>query len=485
MERIMKFKILATATILTACVSIDRPETDSTPIVARPGTAELNQLITEVDTEILADEKTFQEEELTNAVEDGAPLELENPVNENLNSATAPVRQVLATEALKIPMELNARVEEWITFFSVKDRERFQRFLNRGEKYKAQIVEILRDNGVPTDLYYLAMIESGFVTEAKSSASAVGIWQFISGTGKRYGLEKNNYFDERVDPLRATMAAASYLKDLNRVFQSWYLAMAAYNAGEGRILQSIMKSDTRDFWEMVKQRSLPKETMDYVPKFLAAAIIGHNPSKFGFTIEKEGELPDLVQLAIPSPVQLSAVSDVIGIPVDLLKEYNPHLRKGMTPPGRAEYEIWVPSTSADVLAESEHRLKNSRVAMRTVQPVIEEEPAGVPSNFHKVHRGETLAKIAKKYGTTKVAIRKLNGMKSNRLAVGSSLRVVPDAPRLAPSVPKKYRVQRGDNLAKIATRFGVTVHQLKKTNRLRRSAGLRVGQQLKIASNQT
>ena len=190
--------------------------------------------------------------------------------------------EITDATAGKLPLEINQEVERWIDFFTVKDRERFQRFLERGEKYKPQIMAALREQGVPPEIYYQAMIESGFATSATSRAKAVGIWQFMRETGRRYGLRVDSYVDERRDPLRSTVAAALYMKDLYNVFHSWYLAVAAYNAGEGRIMNTIMRSKTRDFWEMARRKVLPNETMNYIPKFIAATMIGTDPQKYGF-----------------------------------------------------------------------------------------------------------------------------------------------------------------------------------------------------------
>ena len=188
----------------------------------------------------------------------------------------------------QIPFEFNKRVAEWISYFSQKDRERFQRFLDRAEPYREAVENILEENGVPSDLYYLGMIESGFVVQAKSHAKAVGVWQFMRPTGKLYGLGVDAYVDERKDPIRATEAAAKLMRDLYREFHSWYLAMAAYNAGLGRIRGAVKRGHSNDFWELVEKKVLPRETMDYVPKFLAARYIGENPDVFAFYINKIG-----------------------------------------------------------------------------------------------------------------------------------------------------------------------------------------------------
>lgn len=159
---------------------------------------------------------------------------------------------IISERKVRIPVELNEHVQRWITYFTERDRERFQRFLNRGQLYRDVVENVLEENDLPAELYYLAMIESGFRTDAHSHASAVGVWQFIPGTARRYGLRIDRYVDERRDPIRATEAAAKYLRDLYNVFGSWHLAMAAYNAGEIRVLRAVFKGRTRNFWELIK-----------------------------------------------------------------------------------------------------------------------------------------------------------------------------------------------------------------------------------------
>lgn len=189
-----------------------------------------------------------------------------------------------------IPFQFNQKVKQWIHYFSEKNRTRFQRYLDRGQRYRGIIQRILRKEGVPVDLYYLAMIESGFELKARSSMGAVGPWQFIRSTGRAYGLRTSGRVDERKDLRKSTRAAAKFLKTLHGQFGSWYLAMAAYNAGGGRIRQSIRKGRTRDFWELVRKRVLPRETMAYIPKYIAARYIGEHPHYFGFYIN-EGLAP--------------------------------------------------------------------------------------------------------------------------------------------------------------------------------------------------
>jgi membrane-bound lytic murein transglycosylase D len=274
--------------------------------------------------------------------------------------------------------------------------------------------------------------------------------------------------------MRATIAASMYLRDLYNVFQNWYLAMAAYNAGENRILGAIMRSNTRDFWEMVRKRSLPVETMNYIPKFIAATTIGHDLKRYGFEDVVQDIAPQLVGVNVPAPVKLTDIARISGIPHATLAEFNPHLRRGITPPGQATYRIWVPKDMQDKLNGTEQKLSALRVKNAPVLASVSEESSTV---IHRVRKGEHLNGIAKKYGLTLAALKKLNNLKSNRVNIGQRLRVAsPAAVRTAEvrteksHTTVKYRVKRGDNLDKIARKFNTSVPEIKRLNNLKRNS---------------
>jgi len=375
-----------------------------------------------------------------------------------------------------IPIEVNKNVRKWIHYFTGKDRERFQRFLERGSRYKPLVQEILREHNVPVDLYYLAMIESGYVVRARSHANAVGIWQFIKGTGLRYGLDQNHYVDERHDVIRSTEAAAKYLNNLHTAFQSWYLAMAGYNAGEGRVLGAIMRGQGRNFWDLVEKKALPPETRDYVPKYLAAVIIGNHPEKYGFKIAKVTPFPRVDAAKVPGGISLSALAKQANIPYATLKELNPHLLRSVTPANAKEYTLWVPKGDASKVASASAVLPKLKLAKQKLA-----EPGGrrvASTGVHQVGKGENLTQIAKRYGISVAQLKKVNDLKSNSIPVGRKLRV--QAVARTQAHPRIHRVRKGDALIPIAQQYGITLKQIKKLNDLKTNR-VYVGQRLIIS----
>jgi membrane-bound lytic murein transglycosylase D len=241
-----------------------------------------------------------------------------------------------------IPIESNHYVRNWIRFFTQEDRERFDRFMERGARYRILVQKILADNGVPPELFYLGMIESGYASRARSQAKAVGIWQFMAPTAREYGLRVDSEVDERLDIRRSTKAAARYLKGLEQEFGSWYMAMAAYNCGLGRVRTAIRRNGTRDFWTLARRRALPAETIQYIPKFQAAMLIARNPSAYGFETKVHYRFPQVKRVRVLSRMPLRDVARRQGVPVASLEALNPHLLKGKIPGSRRGYELWVP-----------------------------------------------------------------------------------------------------------------------------------------------
>ncbi|MDA9951693.1 LysM peptidoglycan-binding domain-containing protein [Oligoflexaceae bacterium] len=421
------------------------------PIVPKLNQAEVNTYLKQIDKDIAVEAKQQDYVEENTLASDPAPSNdpkptLKQDLKADLENTTG------------IPIEVNEKVQEWIRYFSEKDHDRFQRFLNRGEKYRKVVEDTLVSNGLPKELYYLAMIESGFSKRARSHASAVGIWQFIKPTAQRYGLRVDYYADERIDPMRATNAAAHYLKDLHTVFQSWYLAMSAYNSGEMRVLGAIMRHNSRDFWKLVDLKALPRETMNYVPKVLAAAIIGNHPERFGFEVEKVSAMEEASLVKVPGRVRLADVSKQIGLSYKALKELNPHLSRGIVPDAKGSYEVWVPAEYVSA-ANSGYALLAKKKVRRPL--MVAEQPAK-----YRVKRGDNLSKIAQRFGLSVSKLKKMNKMRSSKIYVGRSLKVGSQASTVS---YKKYRVRRGDTLASIARKYGTSIRTLKKKNKMRSS----------------
>ncbi|MEW6056419.1 MAG: transglycosylase SLT domain-containing protein [Bdellovibrionota bacterium] len=353
-----------------------------------------------------------------------AKIEVEDlPLDENEKANL--ISEVTRKSRRNIPIEINEQVEDWIAFFTTRGRERFNRYLSRGSEYRETVVRILRENRIPEDLYYLALIESGFVVNARSHQQAVGMWQFIRPTARRYGLRVNRHIDDRKDPIRSTKAAARYLKDLHGMFGSWHLAMAAYNAGEGRIMGAIRKGKTRDFWTLVERGVLPKETMHYVPKFLAALIIGENPRKYGFDPVDRRDYPRLAEVRVPASVRFSDLARVTSVSYAELKKLNPHYARAATPRSPASSKIWVPQTNLKEF--SYKKLKRLRSSEPAREVAIHSANAGYgvnkKSSYHRVRRGENLRMIAERYKVSVKKLKRANRLGSSMLQAGQYLKV--------------------------------------------------------------
>lgn len=405
------------------------------------------------------------------------------------------------------------RMQFWVEYFTQKDRARFQRFLNNGEEYRHIIEEVFVQHGLPKELYFVGLIESGYYLGARSHAAAVGPWQFIPGTGKRYGLAITKELDERQDLFKASRAAAMYFKDLHNIFSSWELALAAYNAGEYGIIRRILKHGTRDFYVLSKRKQLPSETINYVPKVLAAMHIVNNADKYGFTLpKKQNRLFDRTELrAIKKNLPLTVIASKIDIDVGLLKKLNPELRTNRTPKHLAgTYYLRVPKSkytyrligvenddlvSAHNRPESRKQMVRRTAAVEHATDLLNNpRPAPLPPSFHTVKRGETLSSISKKYRKTPRQLASINRLRSwkSGLRVGQRLALNQDEvsvkfsslPKLkATKNPVVYKVRSGDKLRELARIFGKDLGEMKQMNNIRKNK-IVVGQKIVLPDSQ-
>jgi membrane-bound lytic murein transglycosylase D len=313
------------------------------------------------------------------------------------------------------PVLSNQRVRYFVEGFRGSQRNFFERALARSAKYTPLMEAILREEGLPENLVYLALIESGFSPYAYSRAKAMGPWQFIRSTALRYGLKIDSWVDERRDPVLSTRAAAAYLKDLHELFGEWFLAAAAYNAGEGRVGRALERSRTNDYWDLTEQKKyLALETRNYVPKFIAAAIIADAPEEHGFE-EVAYETPwQYDEVTIYTPLRLQTVAALAKTDVNAIKELNPALLRNFTPPDDDGFTLRLPLGSGETFSDA-YKLLPASVKLKL--------------NLHRVKKGERLSNIAKRYGQTVRRIMKENGLKSTRLRPGQELIIVREGAR--------------------------------------------------------
>jgi membrane-bound lytic murein transglycosylase D len=490
-------------------------------------------------------------EELAQAHPDGADVE-EEPGDEQPESESGGALGDAVTWDIDVEtFNSHDRVKYYLDFFQDHGRERMGVWLTRMPRYEAMIRERLQREGLPGDLVYLALIESGFSNTATSRAKAVGMWQFMKRTGKGYGLRVDSWVDERRDPYKATDAAARHLRDLNRRFGSLYLAAAAYNAGSGKVSRGLIRlpdeeSDSINsdatFFRLYDTKLLRRETKDYVPKLIAAALIAKQPKRYGFHVGPS-EPAAYDSIVVPDMTGLDVIARLADTTVAAIKELNPQYLRLATPPGFRsiirlppgrgpatiaayaelparrrvtfiEHFVVAGETpggiarryrvSQAMLMAANPKLKSRRmrigqrvvvptggvpstkVARRMAEPVV---AAGTSTGaFHRVKRGETISEIADEYGVTQRELRTWNALDSRgRIRIGQRLRVVsPDAPRVTPTPtpegtgPRIHVVRRGETLIGLAKRYGVSTQALREANGLTKGSTLRAGFALKI-----
>jgi len=427
---------------------------------------------------------------------DGAKKDQEEPAPvEPGNEADERVLNAPAVEAMQ--PQFNADVYRWIEFFTGNGRSTFERWLKRSGRYMNLFRAILQKEGLPPDLVHLVFVESGFNLNARSYAAAVGPWQFLRSTGRLFGLDVNQWVDERKDPEKSTVAAARYLKHLYGIFGDWPLALASYNAGEGTVLRAIKRQGTTNYWDL----KLPRQTEDYVPQFMAVLAISRDPGKYGFDAVPLDDPMEFDEVALKGAVDLRSLARLAECTVEELKLLNPAVVRHAVPGKGGVTTVRLPRGKGELLT---HKLAEGATLPQVDLTVR-----------HKVRRGETLSSIAAKYHVTAQSLARANGIgRKHPLRMGTSLTIPAspatarpqlvddDDPRASTAyVPERnirpparisgqstaegrstHVVRKGQTLASIAAQYDCSVEDIKRWNRLT-TATVRRGTRLKIRSD--
>jgi membrane-bound lytic murein transglycosylase D len=391
-----------------------------------------------------------------------------------------------STPSFDIPLHHGQRVQKWIRHFQKRGRKRFGVWMARAARAAPRYYGVFGDKDLPLDSLFLSMIESGFSSRAVSWASAAGAWQFMPRTGRRFDLEYSAWVDERLNVDKATVAAARYLGRLYKEFDDWHLAWAAYNAGEARIRRGLRKSKTKDFWSLSETRHLPRETREYVPKLIAAAIVSKSPERFGLDVPDYLDPVPLEVMTVTVATDLKTIAQACGgdVTEKELLDLNAELYRRVTPPGRT-YSVKVPQYWA----------KDCETGLRQLAP-----GARWTFRFHRMRKGEDIEAVAKKYGTQVSAILEHNKIKkaqfqkfeaivipiphekNEEISILSAAIKVSRVRLYTPDSPpvRIHRVRNGDSLWKIARRYRVSLRKLRRWNGIYRNRYLRIGERLVI-----
>ncbi len=434
------------------------------------------------------DQKKAEDSLSLNLLSSEAPIrarELDPGVKLNIDAAFNQEQADLNVPEMTIV--INKHVVNHITYFQTRIKDKFTLWLSRSSLYIPMMRQVLREYALPEDLVYISLIESGFNPNAYSRAKAAGTWQFMKSTGKKYGLRIDDWVDERRNPAKSTVAAARYLKDLFEMFGDWDLAMASYNAGEGKIQRALIKSKGNDFWDLTSTKLIRSETKEYVPKFMAATLIAKNPERYGFEVEYQNPMP-YDEVTVDSPTDLAIIARASEVPLEEIKELNPHLKRNMTPPGEKEFVVHVPSGKGEIFYKNfnsiprEERLKTQR---------------------YKAKKGETLATISRNQGIPVDVLCAINGFNKDKiLKEGDYITLAPflTMPRKKIEYasiekgisPKRgtgdnddliYRVRKGDTLWDISKKFNIPVGQIKKWNSIGRGNIIKSGDKLILSTD--
>jgi membrane-bound lytic murein transglycosylase D len=440
---------------------------------------ELNKFFVKESAQDTLAEEELVRSEINEMLDDTSNVELSN----------AP-RDIFDNSLYSIPVTDHKKVKNAIKYFTERERGRrvFQEWLDKGSRYKELIHDILEEEGLPKDLFYLAMIESGFRTNARSWASAVGPWQFMSYTGRAYGLNISYWADDRRDVEASTRAAARHLKDLHKRFGDWYLAMAGYNCNPAKIARSVRQQNTKDYFAL---KYIPRETRGYVPNFLAAMIIGKNIEQFGFR-KGNGEPLEYDRIYIKDVIDLNHIANAAEVDYEIIKELNPAITKWVTPSDRDSMFINIPAGTADI-----------------VLSFIDSLPDDQKQKFirYRIQSGDALSLIARKFNVRLSELKSINKLQSNNIRVGWYL-IVPQPYNSKYYIAQKnefiqkkkykkrivavskanskthekviYEVKSGDTLGHIAEDFSTHARNIRQWNGIAYGQALRLGQKLTI-----